>query len=235
MIDVSVVSHGHGDMIHVLIKRLLACPEVSRIILTSNSTEKFDSLPQNSKIKLIVNKSPKGFSENHNAAFRYCESPFYCVINPDIEWRENPFSGLLACMKNGTAALAAPLVLSSKGEVDDSIRHFPTLGSLLKKFFWGDCGQHVMPEDRLPYFPDWVAGMFMLFRSHDFNELSGFNEAYHLYYEDVDICKRLHKAGLLIVACPSVEVIHHGQRASRKNFQHLRWHVVSMLRYLLTR
>ena len=50
--------------------------------------------------------------------------------------------------------------------------------------------------------PDWVAGMFMLFRRETFAAVGGFDERYFLYYEDVDLCTRLALAGKRVVYCP---------------------------------
>jgi N-acetylglucosaminyl-diphospho-decaprenol L-rhamnosyltransferase len=79
---------------------------------------------------------------------------------------------------------------------------------------------------------DWVAGMFMLFRADDYRALGGFDEGFFLYYEDVDICARLWKAGRPVLACPKAQVIHDARRASRQNLRYMRWHAGSMARYL---
>lgn len=39
MITVSIVSHGHGDMVDALIQQLATCPEVSQIILSPSIPE----------------------------------------------------------------------------------------------------------------------------------------------------------------------------------------------------
>lgn len=51
------------------------------------------------------------------------------------------------------------------------------------------------PIDDGPVDADWVAGMFMLFRREAFRAVGGFDRAYLLYYEDVDICERLWRSG----------------------------------------
>jgi GT2 family glycosyltransferase len=79
--------------------------------------------------------------------------------------------------------------------------------------------------------PDWAAGMFLLFRSHDFRLLNGFDERFYLYYEDVDICTRAWNAGMIIVACPFVSVVHKARRESHRNLMFLSWHLKSMARY----
>ena len=39
MLTASIVSHGHGEMVARLADDLLACPEVSRIVITQNIPE----------------------------------------------------------------------------------------------------------------------------------------------------------------------------------------------------
>jgi N-acetylglucosaminyl-diphospho-decaprenol L-rhamnosyltransferase len=76
--------------------------------------------------------------------------------------------------------------------------------------------------------------MFMLFRRDAFERVRGFDERYFLYYEDVDICRRLGAAAFRVVATPRAQAIHEAQRASRRNPRYMYWHARSMLRYLTT-
>lgn len=232
MISVSVVSHGHGVMVEHLIRQLADCPEIGQIILTRNIPETSDLQP-GGKLEIIDNQVPAGFGANHNVAFRRCREPFFCIVNPDIELPENPFPTLQSCLLEHNAALAAPLVLSSDGKIEDSVRRFPTIFSLLSKTFGGPDGRYSVAPNQAPFSPEWVAGMFMLFKSIDYKVMDGFDAGYYLYYEDVDICVRLWKAGLRIVFCPSVSVIHAARRESHRNWRFLRWHIFSMLRYFL--
>lgn len=218
-------------MIDRLVVQLRNCREVTRIVLTRNIPEA-SGVVADSLIEIIENAAPKGFGANHNAAFLNCHQPFYCVLNPDIELDGNPFPTLLHCLDDSAAALAAPLILAPDGEVEDSIRHFPTVGALLRKAFGGPDGRYAIAPGGLAFSPDWVAGMFMLFRSSAYARLGGFDEGYFLYYEDVDICNRAWQVGMKVIACPSVSAIHDARRDSRRSLRHLRWHITSMGRYL---
>lgn len=230
MITVSLVSHGHGAMVDKLIQQLGACPEVGQIILTRNIPEP-SNLQSTGKLEIIENQTPTGFGANHNAAFQHCLKPFFCVLNPDITLPENPFPALLSCLKTHDAVLAAPLVVSPEGTPEDSIRRFPTLQRLLFKALGGPDGRYVVAAGQALFYPEWVAGMFMLFSSEGFKQIGGFDTSYYLYYEDVDICVRLWKAGQKVVACPSASVVHAAHRDSHRNWRFLRWHITSMLRY----
>lgn len=231
MISISIVSHAHGAMVVRLVSSLLEYPEVAQIIVTRNVPEVLE-LPADARISLIDNPVPKGFGANHNAAFKYSRQPFFCALNPDVELVANPFAQLIGLLeRDKNTALVAPLVLSPSGSLEDSVRYFPTVTSLLKKIWSGADGRYSVPLGQSPFSPEWVAGMFMLFNSQNYSLLGGFDESFFLYYEDVDICARAWRAGMRIFVCPSVSVVHDARRDSHRSFRHLRWHLTSMARY----
>ncbi len=231
MIAVSIVSHGHAPLVQALVPALLACPEVAQILVTRNLPEPLE-LPPDGRITLIDNPEPRGFGCNHNQAFRQCTQLLFCPLNPDIQLQGNPFPLLMAGLEQAGAVLAAPLVLNPRGQAEDSMRHFPTPFSLLRKAMGGDDGRyHCSPAQALVY-PDWVAGMCMLFRSEAYARLGGFDEAYFLYYEDVDICARIRRQGLELVGVTGAVVIHDARRDSHRQWRYLRWHLASLARYL---
>ena len=231
MITVSVVSHGHGAMVGRLIKQLLVLPEVSRVVLTLNIPESL-ALPEDARLRVLENSTPQGFGANHNAAFVYCDTPCFCVLNPDIELIDNPFPKLCVQLTTRHAGLCAPLILGSDGAVEDSVREFITPWRMLLRKLGVARGNKILEVGGPPVYPDWVAGMFMLFDAEAYRRLKGFDTAYFMYCEDTDICTRLWRAGERVVVCPDAQAIHHAQRASRTEFRHLRWHVASMMRYV---
>ena len=230
MIAISIVSHGHGDMVTSLVTQLLECPEISRIIITKNISEEL-LIPASAKIHVIENKFPKGFGENHNFAFSGISDEYFCPLNPDIRLLTNPFPQLIEALKKYDAELAAPMVLNELGGIEDSARYFPTTLSLIKKLFFKIQGHYNLAESRDIFSPEWVAGMFMLFKSSAYKKLNGFDSKYFLYYEDVDICVRLWRAGMKLAIDPSICVVHDARRASRNNFSHMKMHLRSMLLY----
>jgi GT2 family glycosyltransferase len=232
-VTVSLVSHGHGQMLVDILGDLADIPQVAHVILTLNVPEPMPVIPANlgQKMTVVSNSISKGFGTNHNAAFAHCETPFFCVLNPDVRLQMNPFPTLLGALGQFNSALAAPLVVTSPGAVEDSVRHFPTIFSLVRKAFGIDDGRYCYPPGCDTFPVDWVGGMFMLFKTDDYRRLNGFDEGFFLYYEDVDICARLWKAGGMVLACPGAVVIHDAQRTSRRKVRYVLWHIHSMMRY----
>lgn len=233
-ITLSVVSHNQGALVRALLEDLtrLHLPGLN-VVITLNIPEplSFDTAAFPFPVLVLSNEQPRGFAANHNAAFRQCKTPFFCVLNPDIRLETNPFPALLTCLENGNAAVVAPAVLNPHGGVEDSVRRFPRPFGLVAKALNLDDGCYPIGPGAAPFAADWVGGMFMLFRATDFAAVGGFDEGFFLYYEDVDICTRLWKRGRRVMACPQASVVHDARRASRRNLRYMRWHLSSMGRY----
>lgn len=234
LISVSIVSHGQGAMIGPLLADLAGlCREHElECLLTLNIPEAlpFDTGALPFPMKVMANHRPKGFAANHNQAFAASRGAYFCVMNPDIRLTADPFPRLLACLNDPAVALAAPSVLDPQGRIEDSARRFPSPLTIACKALRGCQGSDYGMNHGLVH-PEWVGGMFMLFRREYFAAMRGFDERYFLYYEDVDLCCRLRLSGHDIVLDPAVQVVHHARRSSRRELRYLRWHLSSMLRY----
>jgi GT2 family glycosyltransferase len=233
MISVSIVSHGQGTLVRDLLADLDAqCRDSIEVLLTVNVPEPlpFDPATFRFPLHVLSNRVPKGFGANHNAAFRESHGELFSVLNPDIRLRGDPFAPLSERLRDPAVGVAAPLVRNPDGGIEDSARRIPTPWSILRKAVVGAHGPDYSVGS-IDLFPDWVAGMFMLFRHETFAAAGGFDERYFLYYEDVDLCSRLALAGKRVVFCPEVEVIHDARRESHRNLRYFGVHLASMLRF----
>jgi len=236
-LSISVVSHGQIALVASLLADLAKyCEGLSfECLLTLNITEELPFDPDGFPFPVIVirNPQPLGFGANHNKAFQFSNGRFYCILNPDIRLMDNPFPSLIECLEDPAVGLVAPLVLGALGKPEDNARQFPSPVKILCKAF-GKCrgGDYDVAGSVIR--PNWVAGMFMLFRRESFESLNGFDERYFLYYEDVDLCARLRLENLDILLCPESRVVHLAQRASHRNLRYLRWHLQSMLRFFVS-
>jgi N-acetylglucosaminyl-diphospho-decaprenol L-rhamnosyltransferase len=232
-VDISIVSHGQAPLAQLLVEDLAKGPRPSSVRLTHNIPDTQPVLPNFPDLSAHVNSHPLGFAGNHNAAFKHSRQPFFAVVNPDIRLPSDPFPALLRCMEDPKVGLVAPIVINPLGSVEDSVRRFPTPAQLLSKAMGKNDGRyHLKPDPAGEAQPvEWVAGMFMLFRAEAFRDVGGFDEKFHLYYEDVDICARLWRAGWKVVVSPQASVVHDAQRASRHNLKYMAWHANSMARY----
>ncbi|WP_338107481.1 glycosyltransferase [Cupriavidus taiwanensis] len=209
-----------------------------RVIVTENVLGNLPDFPRIEGLDLIYvkNKHPKGFGANHNAAFGYCDTPFFCVLNPDIRLMEDPFCELLKRLEENPG-VAGPRVIDGQGGVEDSARKVPSLRSLFGRIVRRILGL----SNRRDYdsndniFVHWLAGMCLVFDRGLFQSLGGFDVRYHMYCEDVDICLRTWLSGKAVSYVNSARVQHDARRDSHRNFRYMWWHVVSLIRLFTSR
>lgn len=234
-LTVSIVSHGHHRYVEALLHDLNQVTQVSfEVILTINipDTPVLES-GWNYPVQIVHNPRPLGFGANHNAAFARASGAHFLVLNPDIRLQPDVIAQLLAAMEDPEIGLCAPSVVNAQGQMEDSVRRFPTLWRLIKRLLTGRHDTVTLQAGLLNQV-DWVAGMFMLFRHEAFASVKGFDaERFFLYYEDVDICQRLHRKGWKVVVQPAVSVVHEAQRSSHRRLKFAIWHATSAARYLL--
>lgn len=236
-ICISIVSHSQGAILAPLLSDLLRLKGViDEVVLTLNVAEddRFIRDVGDLPLRVIRNSRPKGFGENHNSAFVHCKAPYFVVVNPDIRLKNFDIDHLVSAAARPNVGVVAPLVYSSDGLLQDSARRFPTLFSIFRRKLHGASSSDYRIAKE-PMTVDWVAGMLMLFKADVYRQLGGFDDQYFMYFEDVDLCKRLQLAGLQVVLCTNTMVVHDAQRASHRKLNHFVWHCTSACRYFLKR
>ncbi len=79
---------------------------------------------------------------------------------------------------------------------------------------------------------DWVSGACFLVRRAAFEQVGGFDEAYFMYAEDVDLCWRLGRSGWTVAYVPAAEVTHlQGVSTDRHPYRMIVEHHRSVLRF----
>lgn len=226
MITLSIVSHGQRDIALRLLQDLarLQPAHVTEIIYTANIPEPDLPAIEFGHIRLLVirNERAKGFGSNHNAAFRHCHAPYFCVMNPDLRLADDPFPALVDGFNTERRGLMAPTIYSPEGRLENTARKLYTLPELLN--------QKLQPQNHGAD-PDWIAGMFLLFSSQAYRDIGGFDEGYFLYIEDVDICTRLCLAGWTLAQSERACVVHDARKQSHRSLRFTLWHIGGMLRY----
>lgn len=238
----SVVSHGHGPLLAKLLGDLAEQEGIAEhlVIVTLNlADEAFDaSAHPGLRLRVIRNTAPKGFAANHNAAFGQSVGTWFAVLNPDLRLPDRgTLRRLFAAPDSGSGvALRAPVVLSSAGHPEDSVRSNLTPWSLVRRAMGLD-RQPRQPTGPIrrgePFF--WLAGMLLVIDRAAYRQIGGFDERYFLYCEDCDLCARLYVAGFALEFDRSVNVIHDAQRDSHRSFKHLRWHLSSLAKYWMSK
>lgn len=224
-LTVSVVSHGHGAWLPGLVRQLAVTGAgvIAHVVLTHNLPEgELTLAPEDLPFRLTqrTNARPVGFGANHNRAFALADTPWFCVLNPDIALPDaGIWSDLLRCARLPGVGCVFPVLRNPDGTTQDNARETPTPLALARRRLLGQADRRV----------DWASGAFWVVPAHVYRTLGGFDERYFLYCEDTDFCLRMQLGGWRLLQAPS-HAVHHAQRSSHRRWRHLAWHVRSLLR-----
>jgi GT2 family glycosyltransferase len=232
LITLSIVSHNDSREVERLLSSLYLheVEDKFQVILTDNLGNDLPSYPWKN-CAILRNEKPKGFASNHNEAFRHATGSYFCILNPDIIFVQSIFDRLIDRVKSGQADMITPVVVDSQDRVQDTFRKIPTPLELFQRRLLKRTHSIPLPEDVSVIAPEWISGTFMLMKSDVYQKLGGFDERYHLYMEDVDICARARLQGLSILVDSGMKLQHEGRRSSKQDFKYLLWHLHSAWKF----
>lgn len=233
-ITLSVVSHNQAKLVEKLFRSLSDINFKGKIICTINAENEYFNNIYGLDILFQRNINPKGFGENHNNAFNFCLTKYFVVINPDVILNNDVFAPLICSLKKKSRiGVITTGSRNTSGILQDNARKFPTIRSLTLKLL-GFKSFIDYSNSKGLIESDWISGQFMLFKSSIFSNLGGFSSKYYMYYEDVDICRRLHSLGYSVVIDTNLFITHDAQRASHVNFSMFKIHVSSAIKYFFS-
>jgi N-acetylglucosaminyl-diphospho-decaprenol L-rhamnosyltransferase len=223
---ISIVSHNQQGLAESLLQSIdgFASSKLHEvvIVLTENTVTGNNAHSKRFELLKINNLRQKGFGANHNAVFERFESDFFIIVNPDIILNKTFDLDLLVDYLNERKIdIASPVITNSSGALEDYKRSDLS--------FWNLCKRKIFRQSEESF--DWLAGMFLVVRSESFRKLGGFDTDFFMYVEDCDLCMRACELGMTISDLKDFSVIHLARRASTKSLKHLKWHVVSLLKY----
>lgn len=178
-----------------------------------------ESFPQ---VRLLANEENVGYARGNNQALAQASADYAMLLNPDTTVRPGTLQGLLACAeRHPRAGAVAPKLVYPDGRLQPSCRTFPTPDVV----FYEILGlSRLMPRSRIfgKYRMTWwdygderpveqPMASALLLRKAALEEVGYFDEAFPIFFNDVDLCKRMWDAGWQIWFTPCAVVTHfHG-------------------------
>ena len=168
----------------------------------------------------IENSGNSGFSNGCNLGVKKSSGEFLLFLNSDIIANEPALYSLLLSMRNDPGLF----VLSCKqmnrnGKAERLDRLFPsflTLNGLSRSVFRTIKGLETKASSDI-FYPEWVSGSVILISRLNFEQIGGWNERYWLYYEDVDLCRRITDIGGRVGIYTGASVFHNHGGSTRIN------------------
>jgi GT2 family glycosyltransferase len=189
--------------------------------------------------RLVDNPGNPGYASACNRGIGATVQPYIFILNSDVEFTGDGLGDLIDYLDvNPDVGALGPMVLNSDGSIQMSCRRFPSMLENIVHGFLGDVWpgnpftrRYQMKDvcrDEIREV-DWISGAAMLLRREAAESVGGFDEAYFMYVEDVDICWRLREAGYRVIYDPDMRLVHHiGRTSSQQSMRMLYQHHRSM-------
>jgi len=239
-----VVNHDAGAHLAACLVSLRAAGVTERIVVDNASSDGSRSLAlaADPELTWVDSGGNLGYGRAANLGVGRCSSPFLLVCNPDLELDPAAVSCLLARLRaEPRLALAGPQVRNLDGSVYPSARTFPDLVDAVGHGLLGTLLPHNPASRRYqmldwdhaqPAHVDWVSGACLMARRDAWEQIGGFDPAYFMYMEDVDLCWRARAAGWEVGYEPAAVVVHaQGVSADRHPYRMLVAHHRSLWRF----
>jgi N-acetylglucosaminyl-diphospho-decaprenol L-rhamnosyltransferase len=241
-----VVNHDAGDALLSCVASLRAAG-VGEIVVVDNASDD-GALARLAAIDrdavLVPTGRNLGYGRGVNAGLRRATGEVLLVCNPDLIVSPDAVERLAAFLRDATdVAVVGPTILESDGTRYPSARSFPDLsdaiGHAAMSLLWPDnpfTRRYRRSEEVFESASDadWVSGACMAIRRIAFESVAGFDPAYFMYVEDLDLCWRLHRAGWRVVHLSEAKVTHLGGiSAARHPYRMLAAHHRSTLRFFM--
>ncbi len=187
---------------------------------TDASREYLEQLKaKSSQLKTIFNNRNLGFAKAVNQGIKKSTGDYLLLLNTDTQLTAGSIQSLIKfSKKNNQTAIVAPQLLNPDGSIQPSCFKLPTIIGAFKKYWLGKetaFGKYA-PKTQKPVVVEAAVAAVWLLPSSTINQVGLFDEKYFMYFEDLDYCRRVKKAGLKIYYFPQSKVVHlHG--ASGKN------------------
>lgn len=178
-------------------------------------------------VQLIRSEINLGFGSANNVALQRARGRYFVLLNSDAFFQSAALERAIKHMDDTPdCGLGGGLLVGRDGSWQPSARSFHSvLGDLIvltglaakfpKSRLFGGFDRTWAAVDEAAAV-DWVPGAFSIIRPAALEKSGLFDPLFFLYYEEVDLCLRIKKAGYSIWYWPDIAVVHIGGESSRQ-------------------
>ncbi len=190
---------------------------------------------------LLANSDNLGFGKAVNQGVNVARGQYVLIVNPDILLPECSLEALLSAYRglDNVGFLSCTLIDGRGNRLPESTRNLPTIANAMFKFL--GLGNYLVRAyyyeiknqddiEEVPVLP----GALLFVHKSVFEQISGFDERFFMYGEDVDVCHKSLIKGYKNYSLTGLNVIHLKGESSDKLSLKQRFHFYnSMYLYVL--
>ena len=212
---------------------LLACNDVETEIIVVDNASTDNSIdylqPKFPSVIFIQNKQNTGFAKANNIALKISKGNYILYLNPDTIIAENTIADCISFFEKdqNTGAIGIKMIDGSGNFLPESKRSFPSLSAsfwklsgmanffprspVFNKYAVGHLDENKVAE------VDVLSGAFFLSTRKLMFSLNGFDEAFFMYGEDIDLSYRVQQSGFKNYYLGNNVIIHFKGESTQKN------------------
>jgi len=192
------------------------------IVVDNNSSDDSIRMIKNDFPQVIVieNKYNAGFTRANNQAINIAQGRYIMLLNPDTEVLDSALNKMLRFMESrrDCGALGCKLI-NTDGSLQRSCRTFPSLDVMIYSALFLDS---LFPKRRIfgKYFMTWwdfnetrevdqPMGSALMIKKEVLDSVGLFDQNIFIWFDEVDLCYRIKKAGWKIFFTPEAQIKHH--------------------------
>jgi GT2 family glycosyltransferase len=213
LVSIVILSFNRPSLLAVSVASVLAqsYPHIEVCVidnLSASSNEIAAMMLEQPRIKFLANRENLGFTGGMNQGFALARGKYVHFTEDDIEMDPACIEHLVEHLEaNPDVALASGLILDPDGTINCA-GGMVTLDAVYRVQLLR-AKEQFDPSARLPaYDVSFVPGCFIFARRDVVSRIGAFNDDFYLYYEDVELCLRVLKAGYKIRVVPDARVCH---------------------------
>ena len=218
-LSIIIVNYNTGDLLASCLNSIwnstnhFKTPNLEIILIDNASADNSVKQAQetNIPITLVRNSHNDGYSKSNNQGIIKAEGKYLFLLNPDTKVLKNSLQTIIEfAKKTPNCGVVGARLLNPDGSIQNSVFHFPSVIRAVNEFWFGKKAYSgYVPTSNFPLEVDAVMGAAFLITPQA-SELAGLlSEKYFMYFEDIDYCRKVHRAGLKVYYLPEAQIVHY--------------------------
>ena len=193
-LTIVIVSFNSGDILHRCIKSI---DKKYPIIIVENSLNnklKFELEKIYPNVNCILPKENLGYGAGNNLGIKEAKTNYVLILNPDTVLNESTIPNLLKQAELiDDFAIMGPKIIENNNEAE-------------------------IYKEKISEAVEYIKGFAILFNKKKFDKIEYFDENFFLYFEEIDLCRRIIKSGNKIYLINNSLIKHVGGQSHEKKF-----------------
>jgi GT2 family glycosyltransferase len=235
MLDLSIVivSYNTRDMLRDCLLSIAAATagiSSETWVVDNNSPDKSAEMvaAEFPDVHLIPNPENAGFTRANNQALRQSRSRHVVILNPDTECKPGSLATLVCYLDtHADVGAVGPKLLNTDGSLQPNGSRFPDpllaflVVSELRRPFKTAFERHSRMRDNFDIECELevISGACMMVRGSTIEQVGILDEDFFMFYEEVEWCWRIKKAGWKVMYVPQAVIVHHWMGSVRQDSQ----------------